>query len=127
MTPSPGNTFAEEPAFLVFQIVLTALQVLTRLPVPIDKDSDFLLTGIHGSSTGGYNVNFRTPNGRTFASAMVKSTNLVGSTPSQPAAIGPPLAYAAGTTGPMLDITDTSNAGNTIELIFSGIRRLRTR
>jgi hypothetical protein len=26
----------------------------------------------------------------------------------------------------MLDLTDTSNAGNTIELAFSGIRRLRT-
>jgi hypothetical protein len=122
---TPATAYVEEPAFLVLQIVLTALQPLTRLPMTIDRDSDFLLTGIHGTSTGGYKINFRTPSGRTFANNQIQNVNLVG-VANQPTPIGPPLAYAAASTGPMLDITDTSNANNTVELIFSGIRRLRT-
>jgi hypothetical protein len=117
--------FVEEPANYVFNYTLTALQSVQRVPVNIDRDSDFMLTGINGSSTGGYNLNFRLPSGRQIGSALVANTNFIGSA-NQPTSIGPPPVYRAGSTGPEIDLTDTSNAGNTIQVVFSGIRRLRT-
>jgi hypothetical protein len=131
MSPTPAQTaqtqptFVEEPANYTFNITLTALQALTRLTVPIDRDADFLLTGINGSSTGTYNINVRLPSGRLIASSIMAALNFVG-TANQPTAIGPPPIYRAGSNGPELDLTDTSNASNTIQLIFSGIRRIRT-
>lgn len=122
---APAPTFVEEPANYVFQVNLTALQSITRIPVNIDRDADFLWTGINGSSTGLYNINVRLPSGRLIASAIMFAANFVG-TANQPTAIGPPPIYRAGSTGPELDLTDVSNAGNTIQLIFSGIRRIRT-
>jgi hypothetical protein len=119
-------TFIEEPATYVFNYTLTALQAVTRVPVNIDRDSDFLLTGINGSSTGGYTLNVRLPSGRLIGSAQMVSTQFVSGAPNQPTAIGPPPIYRAGSTGPELDLTDTSGAGNTLQIIFSGIRRLRT-
>jgi hypothetical protein len=128
MTPQPpagaAPQFAEEPCFYVAQIVLTALQVLTRVPVNIAGDSDFLLTGIHGTSTGDFTINFRLPGGGAFANAQVHKANIIGAA-NQPTPIGPPAAYRAGSSGPLLDLTDVSNAGNTLELIFSGIKRTR--
>ncbi len=143
MTPSPstpgqttassnagtGNQnqpqFTEEPAQYIFNYTLTALQPVTRIPVNIDRDSDFMLTGINGSSTGTYTLNVRLPSGRLIGSAQVNNTNFIGAA-NQPTAIGPPPIYRAGSTGPEVDLTDTSNAGNTIQIVFSGIRRLRT-
>jgi hypothetical protein len=95
------------------------------VPVNIDRDSDFMLTGVNGSSTGGYNLNFRLPRGRQVGSALVAAANLIGAA-NQPTSIGPPPVYRAGSTGPEIDLTDTSNAGNTIQIVFSGVRRLRT-
>lgn len=118
--------FIEEPAIYVFNYTLTALQAVTRVAVNIDRDSDFLLTGINGTSTGGYTLNVRLPSGRLIASQQMISTQFVSNAPNQPTAIGPPPIYRAGSTGPELDLTDTSNAGNTLQIIFSGLRRLRT-
>ena len=117
--------FVEEPANYVFNYTLTAGQSVQRVPVNIDRDSDFMLTGINGSATGGYNLNFRLPSGRQIGSALVASTNLIGAA-NQPTSIGPPPVYRAGSTGPEIDLTDTSNASNTIQIVFSGVRRLRT-
>jgi hypothetical protein len=117
--------FVEEPGIYVFNYTLTALQSVQRVPVNIDRDSDFMLTGVNGSSTGGYNLNFRLPSGRQVCSALIANTNLIGAA-NQPTSIGPPPVYRAGSTGPEIDLTDTSNAGNTIQVIFSGVRRLRT-
>jgi hypothetical protein len=117
--------FVEEPANYVFNYTLTALQSVQRVPVNIDRDSDFMLTGINGSSTGSYNLNFRLPSGRQIGSALVASTNLIGAA-NQPTSIGPPPVYRAGSTGPEIDLTDTSNANNTLQIVFSGVRRLRT-
>jgi hypothetical protein len=122
---TPAAQFVEEPANYIFNITLSANQVLTRVPVNIDRDSDFLWTGLNGSRTGAYSLNSRLPSGRQIGSANVNDTNLVG-TANQPTAIGPPPLYRAGSTGPELDLTDLSGAPNTIQLVFSGIRRLRT-
>jgi hypothetical protein len=128
-TPSASANqpqYVEEPVVYVFLIALNALQALQRVPVPIDRDSDFLWTGLNGSSTGSYTLNITLPSGRYLCSSNIQNGNLVSPAANQPSAIGPPAIYRAGSSGPMLDLTDTSNAGNTIELAFSGIRRLRT-
>jgi hypothetical protein len=128
--PNPSNkttqaTYVEEPAMYTFNYTLTADQAVQRVPVNIDRDSDFLLTGINGSSTGTYTLNVRLPSGRLIASAQINNTNFIGAA-NQPTAIGPPPIYRAGSTGPELDLTDTSGAGNTLQIIFQGIRRIRT-
>lgn len=127
--PSPSANqpqYVEEPANFVFLITLNALQPLTRVPVPIDRDTDFLWTGLNGSSTGSYTINIVLPSGRYMNSSQIQNANQVSPAANQPTAIGPPPLYRAGSSGPLLDLTDTSNASNTIELVFSGIRRLRT-
>jgi hypothetical protein len=118
--------FVEEPAIYYFTYALTSGQAVQRIAVNIDRDSDFLWTGLTGVSTGGYTLNVRLPSGRLISSAQMISTQLVSSNPNQPTAIGPPPIYRAGSTGPELDLTDTSMSGNTVTLIFWGVRRLRT-
>lgn len=131
MTPTAGAspadqpTFVEEPAIYVFIQQLTALQHVGQVAVNIDRDSDFLLTGINGSSDGAYTLNFRLPSGRLISNAEILNTDLLG-TANQPTAIGPPPIYRAGSVGPQLDLTDVSNATNNLIIVFSGIRRLRT-
>lgn len=132
MTPTPTSnitapqpSYVEEAAIYVFVFTMQANIHYGRVPVNIDRDSDFMLTGLNGSSNGTYTLNFRLPSGRLIASAEINNTNFVG-TANQPTAIGPPPIYRAGSTGPELDLTDTSGALNMIQIIFSGIRRLRT-
>lgn len=132
MTPAPNNanpqnqpTYVEEPAIYVFTITLSANQHVPNVAVNIDRDSDFLLTGLNGSSAGTYTLNFQLPSGRQVANAEVLNTDILG-TANQPTAIGPPPIYRAGSIGPQLTLTDTSGASNAIIIVFSGIRRIRT-
>lgn len=131
MTPSASSstanqpTYVEEPAIYVFSSTLSSDQHISDISVNIDRDSDFLLTGVNGSSTGTYTLNFRLPSGRQICNTEILNTDFIG-TANQPTAIGPPPIYRAGSTGPQLTLTDTSGAGNTVIIIFSGIRRIRT-
>jgi hypothetical protein len=128
MTPAPPAAappqYAEEPALYVFQIALTANQTARSQKVPIDPDSDFMLTGLNGTSTGLYSINLLLPSGRMLANLQLRSDNLVG-TANQPTAIGPSPIYPAAGVGPVLDLTDLSAAPNNIEIVFSGIRRFK--
>ena len=123
--PANQPTYIEEPAFYVFTMTLTTDQHVPNIAVNIDRDSDFLLTGINGSSDGAYTLNFQLPSGRLIANAEILNTDILG-TANQPTAIGPPPIYRAGSIGPQLTITDVSGATNNIIIVFSGIRRLRT-
>lgn len=123
--PANQPTYVEEPAMYVFTQTLTADQHIPQVSVNIDRDSDFLLTGINGSSDGAYTLNFRLPSGRLVANAEILNTDLIG-TPNQPTAIGPPPIYRAGSVGPALELTDISGASNTIIIVFSGLRRIVT-
>jgi hypothetical protein len=131
MTPTASSsaanqpTYVEEPAMYVFTQALNADQHLSQVSVNIDRDSDFLLTGLNGSSDGAYTLNFRLPSGRMVSNAEILNTDLLG-TPNQPTAVGPPPIYRAGSVGPALDLTDVSGSGNTIIIVFSGIRRIQT-
>jgi hypothetical protein len=124
MTPAPAPNYQEEPAIYTYQVALTANQRLQNQNIPIDPDSDFLLTGIHGTSTGRFTVNLRLPSGRSLSNVAMSDLNLIG-TANQPTAIGPAPVYVAGGIGPALELLDTSGAGNTLEICFSGIRRFR--
>lgn len=131
MTPSASTslanqpTYVEEPAIYLFTVTLAANQHIDNAPVNIDRDADWLWTGVNGSETGNYTVNFRLPSGRELANAEILNTDIIG-TANQPTAIGPPPIYRAGTIGPQVTITDLSGASNVVIIVFSGIRRLRT-
>jgi hypothetical protein len=123
--PADQPQFVEEPAFYVFTDTIGAGLNIQNVSVNIDRDSDFLLTGLNGSSTGTYTLNFRLPSGRQVANVEIPNTDIIG-TANQPTAIGPPPIYRAGSSGPQINATDTSGDSNTIVIVFSGIRRLRT-
>lgn len=130
MTPSaaaPANqpTYVEEPAIYISVVTLAPNQNIQDLAVNIDRDSDFMLTGLNGSSDGAYSINFRLPSGRQISNAQVLNTDLLG-TANQPTAIGPPPIYRAGSTGPQLTLNELSGVANNARIIFSGIRRIRT-
>ncbi len=127
--PAPSDNqpqYVEEAAVVVFEITLSGNQHLTRVPVPIDRDSDFLWTGLNGSEDGAYTLNPTLPSGRYMCTSEIQNGNLVSPDANQPTAIGPPALYRAGSSGPLLDLTDTSGNTNVITLAFSGLRRLRT-
>jgi len=131
MTPSASTqqsnqpTYVEEPAIYEFTTQLSSDEAVTDVAVPIDRDSDFLLTGIWGSSSGEFTLNFRLPSGRQISNQQILNTDILG-TANQPVSIGPPPIYRAGSVGPQLDLTDISGATNNITILFGGIRRIRT-
>lgn len=116
----PNYTY--EPCFLPLQVTLLANGVANGQVVGPLADADFVLTGIHGTSTGTYTVNFKLPSGRYVSpNAQIKNTDLVG-TPQTPTDF-PPTLYPKGSQTIKFDVTDTSGAGNTIEIICSGYNR----
>jgi hypothetical protein len=130
MTPSASNsadqpTYVEEPAFYVFTQTIPADDHVGQVAVNIDRDADFLLTGLNGSSDGAYTLNFRLPSGRLISNAEILNTDIIG-TANQPTAIGPPPIYRAGSVGPQCDVTNLTGSDNTVIIIFSGLRRIRT-
>jgi len=117
--------YVEEPQLYPYTVSLTSGQHLEAQNVNIDRDADFCLTGVNGSSDGEYTLNFRTPSGRLISTAEILNTDIIG-TANQPTAIGPPMIYRAGSVGPQLNITDVSGSTNDIVIVFSGIRRVKT-
>jgi hypothetical protein len=117
--------YVEEPAIYVFTMTLTGNQHVGQVSVNIDRDADFLLTGLNGSSDGAYTLNFRLPSGRLISNVEILNSDLLG-TANQPTAIGPPPIYRAGSSGPQLDLSELTGEDNNVIIIFSGIRRLRT-
>ncbi len=126
-TPDPADqpTYVEEPAIYVFTQSLSSGQHLGQVAVNIDRDSDFILTGINGSSDDVYSLNLRLPSGRMIANAEILNTDIIG-TANQPTAILPPPIYRAGSVGPALDLTELSAGTNVVNIVFSGVRRIRT-
>ena len=119
----PATQFYEEPGDLVLDKVLTANQEALRQAVQVDEDSDFLLLALVGNSTSTYNIVLYQANNRAVNSAYAKNTNYVGSA-NFPVPLLKELYYPAGASI-RVDVKDTSGAGNTIQLIFKGIRRYR--
>lgn len=104
-----------------YQVTLTANQNLPDQSLAIQGDADFIVRAICGTSTGTYTIRLRDAQNRYMSSAQIKNANLVGSrqwpTPMFPELVIP----KSGKIG--IDITDTSGSGNTIELVFIGVKR----
>jgi hypothetical protein len=126
VAPGAQPQFVEEPANYVFNYTIPGSTLVQNISVNIDRDSDFMLTGINGSSTSPlFSLNFQLPSGRLICSSPIASANFLG-TPNIPTVIGPSPVYRAGSIGPAVTLQDTSGSSNTVQIVFSGIRRLRT-
>ena len=121
---SEGLRYYHEPVFVAFNIVLTALQVQPNQGVILDPDSDFIWYATFGTQTGIYEVRFRLPDGRYDCNSRIRNANRVG-TGNFPLPQTVPTLYAAGALIGV-DIADLSNAGNTVQIIFAGLRRFKT-
>lgn len=104
---------------------LTALQRDTGGFTKIQNDSDFLVQKIVGLSTGIYNFNLLdTGTGRQFFDRELNNVDIVGTAQRPNVLLQPKLLYANSTVNSVL--VDTSNAGNTVELVLEGIKCYKT-
>jgi len=113
-----------EGGYYPYQVTLTASQSLKDQSVPIDGDSDFLILALAGTQTGAYRLNFKTGTGRYLAQQGLRNANIVGTGQFPCVLPKPMLIPARGRIA--VDIEDLSVAGNTVELVFIGIRLYRT-
>ena len=92
--------------------------------VTLDTDADFLLRAVYvSSSTGIFSIRWADSQNYWLASAMILSTNLPGDAGS-PYPWVPEQFYPAG--GRIyIQIADQSNASNTIQFVFRGVKRFR--
>jgi hypothetical protein len=111
----------EEPGVYSLTVILAALALSGVIAIPLDKDNDFVLTGIIGKSTGDFLFQFQTPDGRYVQSQPVHASSAVG-TGQFPKAVFPTITYKA---GQMLrfQVIDASTAPNTVEIDFEGIKQ----
>jgi hypothetical protein len=102
---------------------LTALQAIFD-QVTLDTDADFLLRAVFvASATGVFSIRWADSQNYYLANARILSTNLPGDA-SSPYPWMPEQYYPAGGRIP-IDLADVSNAGNTIQFIFRGVKRFR--
>jgi len=123
-TDLDGSQYYPEAGLEPFDLVLTALQAKTDLSQYFGRDHDFLVTGLAGTQTGSYKLQLILPDFRQLSTAQVNNSNLIG-TAQFPVPIWPAIRVPAG--GKIgINITDLSNAGNTIQIVFLGVRLYRT-
>jgi len=114
--------FLDKPFSYVFDTTLTALQALLSQSVPIQTDSEFWLRGVYVSlATGSFTFRFSDANNYYFSDTQIANANY-STFAGQPTVILPEVWYPAGSKL-SIDITDTSNAGNTVEIVFLGVKR----
>lgn len=107
-----------------YDVVLTADQFLRDQTVSTTNDADFAIRAIIvATATGAFNIRISDSQGFYLSNGMIASANLIGDA-SSPFPIFPELLIPAG--GKIgIDIQDTSGAGNTIEILFRGVKRYR--
>lgn len=107
-----------------YDVVLTANQFLRDQAVSTTNDADFAVRGlVIATYTGAFNLRISDSQGFYLSNGVIASANLIGDAAS-PFVIFPELLIPAG--GKIgIDIQDTSNAGNTIEILFRGVKRYR--
>lgn len=122
MNASPYNCLDQSFNY-VYPINLTALQQLNNQSVSILTEPDFLWRGLLFVSTGSFSVRFQDGQQYYLSNDLIMSANLLG-TAGDPFPIFPEVFYPAG--GKIvLDIVDTSDAGNTGQIIFVGAHRYK--
>lgn len=107
-----------------YDVVLTANQFLRDQSISTTNDADFAWRGlVIAYSTSSFNVRFSDSQGFYLSNGMIASANIIGDAAS-PFPIFPEILIPAG--GRIgIDIQDTSNAQNTIELLARGVKRFR--
>lgn len=107
----------------VYNVVLTANQVLNAQVVVIFPEADFACRGITFVNTGLFSVQFQDGQGYYLSSGQVYSTNMP-STPGDPWPWFPEVIYPAG--GKIyINITELSGATNTVQIVFRGVSRYK--
>lgn len=105
----------------VYNVVLTASQVLIGQTVSIFSEADFCFRALIFTSTGLFGVRFQDGQGLYLDSGFVYSTNYPNN-PGDPFPWLPEVVYPA--SGRIwIDIEDLSVAGNTIQIVFVGANR----
>ena len=107
-----------------YDVVLQALQFLRDQSISTTNDADFAWRGIViAFATGPFNVRFSDSQGFYLSNGMIASANLIGDAASPYPVFPEILIPAGGRIG--IDIQDTSNGQNTIELLCRGVKRYR--
>jgi len=124
--PQTGERFYAEPAVEPFTVALLANQERRDLSQFFGRDCAFLWTGLAGNSTGVYQTQFIIPpDNRLLSTAPVNNVNMVG-TAQFPVPIWPAIKVPPGSRIGIY-LLDTSGAGNTVQLVFYGVRLFRVR
>ena len=107
-----------------YDVQLSANQFLRDQSISTTNDADFAWRAlVIGDSTGPFNVRFADSQGFYLANGMIASANILGD-PSSPYPVFPEIIIPAG--GRIgVDIQDTSDATNTIQLLLKGVKRFR--
>lgn len=118
--------FQDQAFDYTYDVVLTALESLKDQVVPIFTEADFAWRGLVVSlNTGPFSIRFTDGQGYYLSSGLIHVNNLQG-TPGDPWIQFPETLYpAGGRVG--IDITDLSNATNTIQILLRGVNRYRLR
>jgi hypothetical protein len=107
-----------------YDVVLTALQFLRDQSISTTNDADFAWRAIViALATGAFNVRFSDSQGFYLSNGMIAFANLIGDAASPYPVFPEILIPAGGRIG--IDIQDTSNAQNTIEILCRGVKRYR--
>jgi thioredoxin reductase len=107
-----------------YDVVLTALQFLRDQSVSTTNDADFAARAIViAYSTGSFNLRIADSQGYYLSNGMIVSANIQGDAASPYPLFPEIIIPAGGRIG--IDIQDTSGNGNTIELLFRGVKRYR--
>lgn len=118
-----GSPYPDQSFDIPFDVTLTANQTLLTSQI-IERDADFVWRAVVANSqTGIYQVQFDINGWYKLSPSQILNANLQ-SDPSSPYPIFPELTIPAGGRIGIL-ITDLSGAGNTIEILFRGIKRFK--
>src|SRR5574340_1440935 len=113
--PTTQQQFYVEPGAEPFNVSLLASEEKKDLAQLFAKDSVFLWTGLVGTQTGTYRVQFSLPDGRHLSSAPINNASIIG-TGQFPVPIWPAVKVPAGGKIGIVSIQDTSVAANTIQI-----------
>lgn len=120
---SAGPQYVDLDYTYVYDVVLTANQVLPDQQVPLQTDAEFeWRVVIKASATGAFSFRFSDSQGFQLSSGYLNSSVLDSGGAANPFPIFPSLLFPKG--GRIgVDIADLSGAGNTIQLLFRGVKR----
>lgn len=123
-TPQPGLTL-EFTFSYVYDVTLTALQLLTGAGVPINTDADFELRTISVAAGSGFRFRLFDSNTQARFSDFVDAALLRTANVQTPFPIFPSIVYPAGSRIG-LDIRESANVGTDVQLVFSGVKLFKS-